>query len=166
ANGTQIKTDKDDRGFCSSLIQGQIPSNLNMVSSLIISPTDGEKIKEKKPFVIKVKVKNLNTGFFSDPNAEYYTAQQQLGKNGFINGHCHVTVQRLDGDEIPDPTKFVFFKGLEDKAKNNELSVKVDHGLPSGFYRLCTMASALTHQPVIMPVAQRGSQDDCIRFKV
>ncbi|CAG8716938.1 31498_t:CDS:1 [Racocetra persica] len=61
ANGTQIKTGKNDDGFCSSLIQGQIPSNLNMVSSLIIRPTDGQKIKEKESFEIKVKVKNLNT---------------------------------------------------------------------------------------------------------
>ncbi|CAG8833909.1 36870_t:CDS:1, partial [Racocetra persica] len=63
------------------------------------------------------------------------------------------------------PTKHTVFKALNDKTKNNELSVKVD-GLPRGFYRLCTMSSTHSHQPVIMPVAQRGSQDDCIRFKV
>ncbi|CAG8689485.1 24822_t:CDS:1 [Cetraspora pellucida] len=166
ANGTQIKTGEDKSGFCSNLIQGQIPSNLKMVSSLIIHPTDGEEIQENKRFVVNVKVKHLNTGFFSDPNTEYYTIPQKLGKNGFINGHSHVTIQKLDGDEPPDPTKFAFFKGLNNKAKNNLLSVTVDGGLPCGSYRLCTMSSSFTHQPVIMPVAQRGSQDDCIRFKV
>jgi len=28
------------------------------------------------------------------------------------------------------------------------------------------MTAAANHQPVIMPVAQRGAQDDCVRFSV
>lgn len=39
-------------------------------------------------------------------------------------------------------------------------------GLEKGFYRVCTMSSAANHQPVLMPVAQRGAQDDCQRFSV
>jgi len=46
------------------------------------------------------------------------------------------------------------------------LQQDVANGLPAGLYRCCTMASSFAHTPVIMPVAQRGSQDDCIRFTV
>ncbi|CAG8487312.1 3488_t:CDS:2 [Dentiscutata heterogama] len=162
ANGTQIKTGKDKSGFCSSLIQGQIPSNLNMVSTLILKPTNDEQIKANKTFLVKIKVKNLNTGFFSDPNTEYYTSSQELDNNGLIKGHTHVVVQKLDDENPPDPTAFAFFKGLNDKADNGVLSTIVTPGLPRGLYRLCTMSSSFTHQPVIMPVAQRGSQDDCL----
>ncbi|CAG8581264.1 7733_t:CDS:2 [Dentiscutata erythropus] len=167
ANGTQIKTGKDESGFCSSLIQGQIPSNLKMVSTIILNPTSGEQIKANKNFIIKIKVINLNTGFFSDPNTEYYTSSQELDNNGLIKGHSHVVIQKLTDDENPpDPTTFAFFKGLNDKAANGVLSTIVTPGLPRGLYRLCTMSSSFTHQPVIMPVAQRGSQDDCVRFNV
>jgi len=46
------------------------------------------------------------------------------------------------------------------------LTAAVAGGLPAGSYRLCTMTSSSNHQPVLMPVAQRGAQDDCIRFTV
>lgn len=39
-------------------------------------------------------------------------------------------------------------------------------GLPAGNYRVCTMTSSSNHQPVLMPVAQRGAQDDCQKFVV
>ncbi|CAJ0768506.1 10506_t:CDS:2, partial [Entrophospora sp. SA101] len=40
------------------------------------------------------------------------------------------------------------------------LSTTVDGGLSAGAYRLCTLSGTETHQPWIMPVAKRGSQDD------
>ncbi|KAG4221241.1 hypothetical protein PC116_g30283 [Phytophthora cactorum] len=66
-----------------------------------------------------------------------------------------------------DASKFVFFKGINDAGDGNGLlSAKVDGGLPAGNYRVCTMFAAANHQPVIMPVAQRGAQDDCTKFTV
>jgi len=50
--------------------------------------------------------------------------------------------------------------------ENGQLSVTVTGGLPAGLYRVCTMASAANHQSVLMPVAQRGAQDDCTKFSV
>lgn len=66
-----------------------------------------------------------------------------------------------------DPTQFAFFKGIND-AGNGEglLSATVNGGLPAGNYRVCTLASSTNHQPVIMPVAQRGTADDCTKFTV
>ncbi len=112
---------------------------------------------------------NLDTGFFSEPSSEYYAAPQQLNQNGMIKGHQHITVQRLKGGRgALDAKTFDFFKGLNDQsADGRTLSVTIPAGtLRNGDYRICSITGTLTHQPVIMPVAQRGSQDDCIRIKV
>lgn len=67
----------------------------------------------------------------------------------------------------PDPTKFAFFKGIDDAGNGKGLlQAVVPGGLPAGAYRVCTMIAARNHQPVNMPVAQRGAQDDCTKFEV
>lgn len=67
-----------------------------------------------------------------------------------------------------DARKFDFFKGLNEPAvAGGTLSVNIPAGkLKDGQYRICSITGTDTHQPVIMPVAQRGSQDDCIRINV
>lgn len=159
SNGTQIRT-----GFCSSQLQGQIPNVLKMTSTIITFPRNGGTVIAGKNFTAVVKVKNLATGQFSDPVNDYYDRPQELNNNGIILGHSHITIQKLNGDNVLDPTIFAFFKGLNLAAKNGALTQIVNLPIP-GEYRMCTMASSFTHQPVIMPVAQRGAQDDCIRFK-
>ncbi|CAG8634628.1 15009_t:CDS:1 [Gigaspora margarita] len=171
ADGTQQKVEN-----CVSTFMGEVPSVNNMVSSLIIAPSNGQTIKANSAFQLQVKVSNLNTGFFSNATSQYYTVSQQVDKNnGNIFGHSHFTVQPIDNGNgnPPDPQNFLFFKGLNDPAKNNVLTADVVQnnaaktpGLPAGQFRVCSMASSFTHQPVIMPVAQRGAQDDCIRIFV
>jgi hypothetical protein len=159
-DGTQIRT-----GFCSSQLQGEIPNVLRMPSSIITSPKNAGTVTAGKNFTVVVKVINLATGQFSDPVKDYYDRPQELNRNGVILGHSHITIQKLNGNRVPDPTIFAFFKGLNLAAVDGELTQVVN--LPAtGEYRMCTMSSSFTHQPVIMPVAQRGAQDDCIRFKV
>lgn len=161
ANGDQNK-----EGSCSQTFMGEIPNIDRMISTLIRFPANNEVITENKPFTIRTETTNLNTGFFSDPAKTYYKFPQALDKSGRIQGHSHVTIQKLNGRGVPDPRIFAFFKGLNEKAKNGILTADVEKGLPAGNYRLCTMSSAFSHQPVLMPVAQRGAQDDCVRFKV
>lgn len=149
---------------------GDIPSTANMVSSIIVSPQPGEDIAADTPFTIRVQVANLVAGSFTNPANTYYAAPQAL-QGGKIVGHTHVTVQDLGGSLTPTnaPTadKFTFFKGINDAGNGNgALEAEVADGLPAGFYRLCTMASASNHQPVLMPIAQRGAQDDCTKFTV
>lgn len=113
---------------------------------------------------------NLEAGTFTNPDSTYYSAPQQL-KGGKIVGHTHVTVQDLGGTltpkVAPDAAKFVFFKGINDAGNGNGLlQAAVKGGLPAGSYRVCTMAAGANHQPVLMPVAQRGAQDDCTKFTV
>jgi len=166
SDGTQDKTPGAGGRTCSVTQLGEIPDITSMTSSIIISPKNGQKIRAGQPFTVSVKVANLETGNFDDPNKQYYSFAQQLNKQGLIKGHDHITIQTLTGDQPPDAQKFDFFKGLNDPAVNGILSVQVTAGLTPGQKRICTMVGSFAHAPLIMPVAQRGSQDDCIRITV
>lgn len=148
---------------------GNIPAKTNMVSSIMINPQNGDNIEADQDFQIQVQVANFAPGTFTNADNTYYTAPQDLDGSGNIIGHTHVTVQDLGGSLNPttplDASQFAFFKGINDAGNGQGLlSADVAGGLPAGNYRLCTMTAAANHQPVIMPVAQRGAQDDCVRF--
>lgn len=149
---------------------GDIPAKNKMVSTIILNPQDGQEIQEGQDFNITVQVSGLAAGSFTNAVATYYAAPQTL-KDGIIVGHTHVTVQDLGSSLNPtqplDPTQFAFFKGINDAGNGKgTLAAEVKGGLPAGKFRLCTLSSASNHQPVVMPVAQRGAQDDCTRFTV
>jgi hypothetical protein len=100
-------------------------------------------------------------------HTNYVVQPQKLNADGFIIGHQHIVVQRMpQGLRPPDPRQFEVFKGLDQPPDANGELTDVIPGLTPGRYRMCTIAGAGAHQPVIMPVAQRGSQNDCIRFTV
>ncbi|KAJ5040225.1 uncharacterized protein L3040_005886 [Drepanopeziza brunnea f. sp. 'multigermtubi'] len=165
-NGLQNKA-----GSCNGIVMGKIPSTSNMVSGIITSPKPGENLPAGKTFTVSVQTTGLAAGVFTNPASTYYSAPQDLNGLGQIMGHVHMTIQNL-GDSLapttaPDPVSFVFFKGINDVGDGNGLlSTTVTDGLPAGNYRLCTMISTANHQPVLMPVAQRGAQDDCQKFTV
>lgn len=136
-------------------VMGEIPSTSNMISTIITKPKPGDFIPANTDFTIDLKVQNLVAGSFTNPQNTYYAAPQAL-QNGKIVGHTHVTVQNIgsfDTKTPPDPTQFVFFKGINDAGDGNGgLTATVSGGLPAGIYRVCTMTSASNHQPVLMPV--------------
>lgn len=164
-NGLQQKG-----GSCNGIVMGDIPSTNNMISTIIKSPQTGQDLQANQAFTVDLQVQNLEAGAFTNADSTYYAAPQAL-KGGNIAGHTHVTIQSLGNDintqTPPDPTTFAFFKGINDPGDGNGgLSASVASGLPAGVYRVCTMTSASNHQPVLMPVAQRGAQDDCTKFTV
>ncbi|KAI6134166.1 hypothetical protein EV401DRAFT_1909858 [Pisolithus croceorrhizus] len=66
-----------------------------------------------------------------------------------------------------DPTKFAFFAVLNGKADaQGLLYANVTGGLPEGSYRMSSMNAAMNHQPLLVPVVQRGASDDAIYFSV
>jgi hypothetical protein len=150
---------------------GDIPAKTNMVSSIITFPLYGStNIQSDTTFNITVQMSNLVAGSFTNADATYYAAPQQLS-GGKVIGHTHVTVQDMGKTLNPttalDPTQFAFFKGINDAGNGQGLlQATVTGGLPAGNYRVCTMASASNHQGVLMPVAQRGTADDCTKFTV
>ncbi|KAJ3093719.1 hypothetical protein HDU97_009139 [Phlyctochytrium planicorne] len=165
SDGTQNRD-----GACSSTVQGAIPNVNKMVSTIIIQPANGAKIKLGANFTVSIRNQNIETGFFDDPKIKYYATPQTLNKDGVIQGHQHITIESMgNGQAPPDPTNFKFFKGLNKEAENDVLSVEV--AIPKekqakGIHRICSITGTFGHQPVIMPVAQRGSQDDCIRIQI
>lgn len=150
---------------------GDIPAKSAMVSSIILNPqTGGDPIPSDTTFNITVQMANIVPGSFTNADATYYSAPQAL-QGGLVVGHTHVTVQDLGNSLSPtnalDATQFAFFKGINDAGNGRGLlTAVVTGGLPAGNYRVCTMAAASNHQPVLMPVAQRGTADDCTKFVV
>lgn len=150
---------------------GDIPAKTNMISAIITNPQqNGAEIPSDTTFNFTVQYSNLVAGSFTNADATYYAAPQFLS-GGNVVGHTHITIQDLGKDLNPtealDPTQFSFFKGINDAGNGKGLlTAEVTGGLPAGNYRGCTLTAASNHQPVIMPVAQRGSQDDCVKFVV
>lgn len=141
-----------------------------MISSIITYPQWNSRIPANTTFTVTIQTSHLRAGFLVNPASSYYTAPQDLDDNGDVKGHCHVTIQdigSLGTVTPPDPTKFAFFKGVDDAGDGKgQLKAVIDGGLPAGVYRVCTMIAAMNHQPVLMPIAQRGAQDDCTKFRV
>ncbi|VBB87235.1 Putative protein of unknown function [Podospora comata] len=161
---------QNSAGSCNGIPMGKIPASSNMITSIITHPQPGDIIPAQKTFNVTIQTRHLRAGFLVNPSVAYYTAPQDLDENGDIIGHCHITIQNigsLRSVNPPDPTKFAYFKGVDDEGNGKGgLQAEVTGGLLEGVYRVCTIISARNHQPVVMPIAQRGSQDDCTKFVV
>jgi hypothetical protein len=159
-NGKQITT-----GSCNTAPIGVIPNVDNMPSSKFVNPPNNGKIAANTLFTIKMAVNNLETGNFVNAQENYFAAPQTLNAQGQIIGHTHFVVELLQdglGQTKPtDPGTFAFFKGVNGAAVGGVVSEDVANGLPAGAYRVCSINSSANHQPVIVPVAQHGSLDDC-----
>ncbi|KAJ3086059.1 hypothetical protein HK102_013554 [Quaeritorhiza haematococci] len=143
-----------------------------MVSTIFLSPSDSAQVDRTKNFTVTIKTLNMQLGNFDNPQTQYFMSPQTLTSDGVVIGHQHVVIQRLP-DPNPtaplDPREFDFFRGLDFQPESgNLLSVTVPAGTikRDGVYRMCTLTGTKGHQPVIMPVAQRGAQDDCIRVEM
>jgi hypothetical protein len=149
---------------------GKIPGVDNMISTIITHPAPGQSMESNKTFNITIQTTHLKAGILSNPEASYYTAPQDLDDQGDIKGHCHVVVQEMGNMTArapPDPKNPAFFQANAEVLNDDgRLQATVEGGLAPGIYRVCTIVSAENHQPVAMPVAARGSQDDCVRFTV
>ena len=159
-NGKQIQT-----GSCNPAPMGVIAGTANMPSAKFVFPKNGQTIAANKNFTLKLAIKHLNTGFFTNPDASYFAGPQTVNDDGDITGHSHVVIEQLDAlDQTTptDPSKFVFFKGVNEKARNGTLSADVTGGLPKGVYRLASINSAANHQPVLVAIAQHGTLDDMV----
>ncbi|KAJ1566777.1 hypothetical protein HK096_000406, partial [Nowakowskiella sp. JEL0078] len=152
SNGSQNR-----QGSCSSTPQGSIPSIDKMVSTLIISPEYESTLDASKNNTVTIALQNLQTGFFDDPQKQYYLVPQTLNTAGIIEGHSHISVQKLSGKSALDARVFSFFKGLNAASADGlTLSVTIPAGTlkENGAYRICSLSGTFSHQPVIMPVAQ------------
>lgn len=163
-NGKQISA-----GSCNPAPMGIIPSSSNMPSAKFVNPPNMGTIKANTAFTVQMAIQGMETGFFVNAQTNYFAAPQQVNGQGQVQGHSHVVIELLsaiDQTKPTDPTKFAFFKGLNNKAANGVLTADVSKGLPAGVYRMSSINTAANHQPVLVPVAQHGSLDDGSYFFV
>jgi hypothetical protein len=157
-NGKQITT-----GSCNPAPMGQIAAQTVMPSSKFIFPPNGGSVAPNTAFTVQMAINNLQTGAFVNAEENYFAAPQQVNSAGQIIGHSHIVIEALtalDQTTPTDPTKFAFFKGLNDAASNGVLSADVTAGLPAGVYKVSSINTAANHQPALVAVAQHGSLDD------
>ena len=157
--------------ICSSTPQGLIPDVKKMVSTFITSPPSGSTVNAAQGFQVKFQTINFNNGFAVDGLNQYLMAPQTLDpQNGFIQGSLQLVAQHLPSrDQAPSANSMDFFAIVvepSDGKKDFTIDITPNSLKQKGTYRICIMAGAASFQPVVMPVAQRGSQDDCIRVKV
>ncbi|KAI0772478.1 hypothetical protein BD413DRAFT_603947 [Trametes elegans] len=163
-NGKQIQT-----GSCNPAPMGVIASKDKMPSSKFVFPTNLGTIPANQNFTVKMAINNLETGHFTNAQANYFAAPQVVNAQGLIQGHSHIVIEAIDSlqsTKATDPTKFAFFQGLNDKAQNGVLSATVGGGLPAGTYRIASINAAANHQPALVAIAQHGSLDDMVYFTV
>jgi hypothetical protein len=164
-DGKQIRT-----GSCNVVPQGRIIAKDKIPSAKFVFPLNFGKVAANQAFTLKLKLKNLQAGFFTNAQLNYYAAPAQVNDQGILIGHSHVVVQpmpSLDSTEPLDPTNFSFFKGLNAPlAGDSTLSADLATGLAPGFYRAFSINTASNHQPALASIAQHGSMDDAIYFTV
>jgi hypothetical protein len=110
-----------------------------------------------------VRVDSINLELALETQSSgYLTESQILHSNGNIIGRRFVSIQYLSGG-IPDPAQVDYFGAIS--SSTHSIQIPAGSLKRSGIYKICTLTTTPTYQPVIMPVARRGSQDDCIRVK-
>ncbi|ODO02096.1 hypothetical protein L198_02827 [Cryptococcus wingfieldii CBS 7118] len=162
-NGLQVK-----EGSCNPIVMGQIPSTQNMVTTTFSQPKNGATIKAGQTFTMALKSSGITMGSFTNAQANYYAAPQQVDQSGQVVGHAHVVIQAMksmDDDSLLDPNTFAFFKGLDKTDVNGLSTLDISGGLQAGAYRMCTIMSSSNHASVIMPIAQRGAENTCTYFQ-
>ena len=164
-NGQLIKG-----GSCNPAPMGVIAPSTNMPSSKFIKPKNLDSIKANTTFEIKMAIRHLETGHFTNPDSTYYGAPQQLNSKNDIIGRSHFVIERLSSitsTDPSDPSKFAFFKGVNTAADGDgNLSVNMTNGLPAGVYKLSSIIASANHVPALVAVAQRGNLDDQVYVRV
>ena len=160
-NGQQIKG-----GSCNPIPMGEIASSANIPSCKYVFPKNLDTLKANTAFTMKLAVKNAQLGTFVNAETNYYSAPQQVNKEGNIIGHTHVVVEQVESLTATtplDPTKFAFFKGINSAAADDgTVTADVTNGLPEGVYRFMTIGTSANHAPFLVAVAQHGSMDDAV----
>ena len=155
-NGQQVL-----EGSCNQTPMGVIVAQAKMPAAKFQNPANGETIPANKDFTLSVLIRNMELGHFTNPNTAYHMAPQQVNAQGNIKGHSHIVIEQLaaiDSTTPTDPTKFAFFKGLNDKDQGGVLTADVA-GLPAGVYRMASINTARTRAAATLVLGSgRSSQ--------
>jgi hypothetical protein len=150
-----------------------IPEVTRMISSIITAPASASTVNAAQGFQVQFATQNMMTGNSANMQNQFLLVPQTLDpNNGLVQGFMQISIQQINNPQsAPDAQQFSFFQASDARSDANGLTrftinVPANAIRTRGLHRICTIAASAGGQPVIMPVAQRGAQDDCIRVTV
>jgi hypothetical protein len=159
--------------MCVNTVQGMIPEVTKMISSIITAPASAATVNAAQGFQVQFATQNLMAGLTANMQNQFLLVPQTLDpNNGLVQGFMQISIQQLNNPQsAPNAQEFSFFQASAARSDANGLTrftidVPANAIRTRGLHRICTIAASAGGQPVIMPVAQRGAQDDCIRVTV
>jgi hypothetical protein len=140
-----------------------------MVSTLIYEPQNGDRVAASG-FQVRFTTTKFMNGRAEDLDNQYLQIPQTLDPNGMIEGTQTLSIQPIDEQTAPDANVVSFYTILNnvqsDGNGRTDFTVQIPAMQSRGIHRICTLAVSKSGQAAIMPVAQRGAQDDCIRVDI
>jgi hypothetical protein len=140
---------------------GEVPGNTPQV--LIQRPGSGRIVPLNRELTVRVRFKNFQPGFFSDPKAEYGVGTQRLNGEGNLQGHNHGCFQLVARDGSVPAETCDSFVVLSQEGTSDILTGIMPPLTKAGRYRFCADAAAENHYPAARAFAQRGGPMDCVR---
>jgi hypothetical protein len=164
---------KNGGNMCVSTVQGVIPDVSVMISTLITQPASGAQLSASRGFQVNFQTKNLMAGNFVKLDSQFLLSPQTVDpRTGMVQGFMQLSIQQIPTNgQAPKGNQISFFAALSDESNANgltnfKMAIPAGQIKTTGPHRICTISAAASGQPVIMAVAQRGAQDDCIRVNI
>ncbi|EAU90561.2 hypothetical protein CC1G_00945 [Coprinopsis cinerea okayama7 len=152
---------------CNPCPIGLLPAAADMPSVKITEPLPLAVLDPNQEFTIALRSRNFAFGSATNPSASFMTAPQQLSSEGVIIGHMHLVIESLDSfDQTtpPDPQQFSYFTEVVDDDQAPRVVIPPILGV--GLYRATVSLHAISHQPITLPVLQRGATSDAVYFSI
>jgi hypothetical protein len=157
-NGSQVGT------VFNPIPYGEIPADAPQV--LILRPGSGRILPLNREINIRVRFKNFDPGFFSDPATGYGIGPQRLDQNGHLQGHNHACFQRVSRDNAVPDDPCASFVVLAQEGTSDILTGIAPPITEAGRYRLCADAASEFHYVGARAFAREGGSTDCVRVLV
>lgn len=143
---------------------GEIPADAPQV--LILRPGSGRILPLNREINIRVRFKNFQPGFFSDPATGYGIGPQRLNQAQHLQGHNHACFQRVAADNAVPDDPCASFVVLAQEGTSDILTGIAPPITQPGRYKLCADAASEFHYVGARAFAREGGSTDCVRVLV
>ena len=157
-NGSQVGTVFNEVPY------GEIPGDAPQV--LIQRPGSGRILPLNRELNVRVRFKNFQPGFFSDPATGYGIGPQRLNESGHLQGHNHACFQRVSRNGAVPEDACDSFVVLAQEGTSDILTGIAPPITQQGRYRLCADAASEFHYVGARAFAREGGSTDCVRVLV
>jgi hypothetical protein len=157
-NGSQVGT------VFNPVPVGEIPADAPQV--LILRPGSGRILPLNREINIRVRFKNFQPGFFSDPATGYGIGPQRLNQSGHLQGHNHACFARIAANNAVPEDACASFVVLAQEGTSDILTGIAPPITQPGRYRLCADAASEFHYAGARAFARENGSSDCVRVLV